>query len=394
MDAGGCCLQVSNSIEAIAALSPVWASEMTEDQALRSGRMTSAAPLFWLIAAAGRLRVARLSSPELNQAFFDALGDHVVHVDDMRAAALTLELAPPLPRRLRVYLFNATNPSGGRSTPEHKIQLMMPGQGRGERGNFDFSEERSVVLAGKVEDQDIFVLWDASLYRDFAAFRNVQVRTETIHEAQTTRAIATQSRRTRLGDETVIVAPSALLADAITLRLLASAPTTPAPAPTAPALAVAATGGMMYTSPLRPDLDTQRETRVFEVDPNLIDRGTTAHMDVQDGLAEALRNHGLQPLSPKPGDPQFDIAWIQDGVAFVTEVKSLTDANEEGQLRLGLGQVLSYVHLLNWPGVQAVRGVLSVERRPTADYWTTLCAEHDVVLTWPEAYDDLFADAP
>jgi hypothetical protein len=104
--------------------------------------------------------------------------------------------------------------------------------------------------------------------------------------------------------------------------------------------------------------------------------------------------HGLVPLSPSSGDPQFDIAWMQDGVAFITEVKSLTDANEKWQLRLGLGQVLSYVHLLTWPGVQAVRAVLAVECQPKADYWTTLCAEHDVILTWPEAYNDLFAHTP
>jgi hypothetical protein len=162
--------------------------------------------------------VTRLSSYELNQAFVAALGDHVVHVDDFRAAALTLELAPPLPKELRVYLFNATNPPGGRQTPEHKIQLIAPGQHPGEPGNFDFSDGRSVVVAGKVEDQEIFVLWDASLYRDFGYSANVQVRTATIEQADTNHAIATQSRRTQLGDETVIVAPSALLADATMLR--------------------------------------------------------------------------------------------------------------------------------------------------------------------------------
>jgi len=152
---------------------------------------------------------------------------------------------------------------------------------------------------------------------------------------------------------------------------------------------VPATGGTVYAPPPRMS-HPQPKTRVFEVDPDLIDRGTTAHMDIQDELAEALGVHGLEALSPKPGDPQFDIAWMQDEVAYVAEVKSLTDANEERQLRLGLGQVLSYVHLLDWPAAKARRAVLAVERQPRADYWTTLCAEHDVILTWPEAYGDLF----
>jgi hypothetical protein len=132
--------------------------------------------------------------------------------------------------------------------------------------------------------------------------------------------------------------------------------------------------------------------RVFEVDPDVIDRGTTAHKDVQDALAQAIAEHDLEPLSPQRGDPKFDVAWVQEGVAFVAEVKSLTDANEERQLRLGLGQVLSYVHILEWPNAEAVRAVLAVERKPTADYWTTLCAEHEVILTWPGNFDDLFSE--
>ena len=140
---------------------------------------------------------------------------------------------------------------------------------------------------------------------------------------------------------------------------------------------------------------------VFETDPDKIDRGTTAHKDTQDALAEALRDVGLKPRSPKPGDPAFDIAWWggdAEGTAFVCEVKSLTDENETGQIRLAIGQVLDYVHTLDslrkagslpphWRGVHAVRGVVAVERRPTEDVrWTSLCEEHGIILTWPEEY--------
>jgi hypothetical protein len=340
--------------------------------------------------------VARLSSLELNQAFVAALGDRVLHVDDLHARVLTLELAPPLPRLVRAYLFNSTNPPGGRSTPEHKIQLMVPAQGREDRGNFDFSGDRAVVLAGKVEDEDAWVVWDASLHRDFKFSGNAQVRTATVNTALEMGALATQERRLRLGTETVIAAPSAMLPDALRLRFPAAAHGVPAiPVPPAPPPAPAPPhGGRAYAPPPRGERPDEPKARVFEVDPDLVDRGTTAHKDVQDALADALRSHGLEPLSPQPGDPQFDVAWLQDGVACIAEVKSLTDANEERQLRLGLGQVLSYVHVLDWPHATAVQAVLAVERQPTADYWTTLCAEHDVVLTWPEAYEDLFINEP
>lgn len=338
--------------------------------------------------------MARLDTAELNERFLTALGPRVRRADSIDSPVLTLELEPPLPATLRVYLFNSTNPPGGRPTPEHKIQLMVPGQGRKERGNLDTSGGRRVVVAGYIEDFDVFVLWDAELYRNFAFSANAQVRTATIQTAIDTGAIATQERRLRLGTETVIVAPSALLAEAIALRFpAAGAPAIPVIAAPPPARAPGPpSGGKAYSPPPRTGHPAEPKVRVFEVDPDLIDRGTTAHKDVQDALAEALSNHGLAPLSPEAGDPQFDIAWLHDGVAFVTEVKSLTDANEEKQLRLGLGQVLSYIHLLDWPHADDVRAVLAVERQPNAEYWTTLCAEHDVILTWPEGYEDLFVD--
>ncbi len=65
---------------------------------------------------------------------------------------------------------------------EHKIQLIVPGQARGERGNFDSSEGRLPLLVGYRSDLEIFMLWDAELYVDFAYSRNVQVMPETVYE--------------------------------------------------------------------------------------------------------------------------------------------------------------------------------------------------------------------
>ena len=121
-----------------------------------------------------------------------------------------------------------------------------------------------------------------------------------------------------------------------------------------------------------------------------MERGIAAHMDVQDALAEAVRSAGLVPLSPATHDPQFDVAWKIDDSVFVVEVKSVTEENEERQLRLGLGQVLSYAFLLNWPEVSEVRAVLAVEGKPQGDYWDELCKRHGVTLTWPTRFNELF----
>ena len=83
-------------------------------------------------------------------------------------------------------------------------------------------------------------------------------------------------------------------------------------------------------------------SRVFRFDPDAIDRGTNAHKKVQNQLADAVQARGWEPRSPSDSDPLFDIGWIAADAAWIAEVKSLTPANEERQLRLGLGQVLSY----------------------------------------------------
>ena len=69
-------------------------------------------------------------------------------------------------------------------------------------------------------------------------------------------------------------------------------------------------------------------------------------------------------------------------------MKSLTPTNEERQLRLGLGQVLSYAHLVDW-GFEDNRPVLAIEREPSSKYWPDLCQSHGVALSWPEVFDEL-----
>lgn len=164
----------------------------------------------------------RVSQAELHRRFVAALGEKVEHHTNLDRKPLDLDLASPLPGRVRVYLFNATRPPGGRPTGEHKVQLIMPGQKRGERGQFDQSDGRIVLLAGYAAEEDVFVLWDAGLYPDFAWSRNVQVRAETLIEAAAGK-IAPQERKLRPGDgeavtEVLLACPPALLAEAIRRR--------------------------------------------------------------------------------------------------------------------------------------------------------------------------------
>ena len=166
---------------------------------------------------------ARVSQAELHDRFVRALGRRVAAYGPLTEKPLEIDLGSPLPVRIRVYMFNATRPPGGRPVGEHKIQLIMPGQKRGERGSFDHGDERVVLLAGYDAEEDVFILWDAGLYVDFAWSRNVQVKAETIIEASAGK-IATQFRQLRPGEgepvlETLIAAPAAKLGEAVERRI-------------------------------------------------------------------------------------------------------------------------------------------------------------------------------
>lgn len=88
---------------------------------------------------------------------------------------------------------------------------------------------------------------------------------------------------------------------------------------------------------------------------------------------------GLQPWSPSADAPAFDIAASSgDGRVFVVEVKSATAENLELQLRIGLGQILRYAHLLR-PHAQGVTPVIAIELQP-GESWVELLAELGVGL--------------
>lgn len=322
-----------------------------------------------------------LSKPELHERFIAAIGsDAVVAAATDTAGELVVELRPPLPRRVRVYIYNATNPPGGRTTPEHKIQLTLVSQGRGQRGNFDRADVDFVLLCGYVPEEDVFVFWDAALHVDFAYSKNLQVRSENVVGAAAAGVKVRQERSLRTDSETVICVPSRLVADAIAERFAS------------PVLVYQGVGaetpkGQPYRRPPRSG-EGESTLRVFSVDPDAIDRGTNVHKDVQDQLADAVSARGWHPLSPSGSDPLFDIGWVVSDTAWIAEVKSLTESNEDRQLRLGLGQVLSYAYSVDW-GAVSYRPVLAVEREPTAPYWPELCESHGVRLSWPDTFEEM-----
>jgi hypothetical protein len=129
------------------------------------------------------------------------------------------------------------------------------------------------------------------------------------------------------------------------------------------------------------------------VDPDAAGRGLRAHRRLENELAARARARGLEPLDPPVEGPEYDVAWVEDDVLTVCEVKSLTTANLAGQIRLGLGQLLDYAFTLRRRGYR-VRPVLAVEREPASSHWSGLCSEQGVTLVWPEILTDLWNRPP
>lgn len=157
----------------------------------------------------------RLSKKALNTIFLKGLDDHVVWNSDASSSPLLVDLQPRH-LRLRVYLWNCTNPSGGRALDEYKVQIILPGQKRGERGKLDYSDGRQPLIGALVKDgEDIsFALWDANKHSDFSYSCNMQVKSDVIFESFYKKT----SETVRTNNERIVCARPQFLYEAIIRR--------------------------------------------------------------------------------------------------------------------------------------------------------------------------------
>lgn len=123
------------------------------------------------------------------------------------------------------------------------------------------------------------------------------------------------------------------------------------------------TGGVAYIEAVG---GIDASPAIIEQDWDALDKATRAHMDLQNRIAAIVASAGLVPLSPSPGDPQFDIAWKPRGRFVVCEVKTSNKDNARQQLRLGLGQVLEYrTALASLLSVEVVAAIVCQQLPPT-----------------------------
>jgi hypothetical protein len=122
--------------------------------------------------------------------------------------------------------------------------------------------------------------------------------------------------------------------------------------------------------------------RVLEYDLKALDRSSRAHQLLERRVADFARSRGHRPHHAlPPRDPDFDVGWEHPAGYVVVEVKSAHDTNRRQQLRLGLGQVLEYRHILRrrMKDVRAViafgAGVEQWERDSCSEAGVLLAAE-------------------
>ena len=122
----------------------------------------------------------RLTQRELHSLFLQDIEQYAEDVVDNGRKPLCMHLKYPFNRDIKVYIFNCTAPPGGRSIDEFKVQLILDGQKRGERGRFDTSDGRTILIVGYAApfvdiNGGIWVLFELDKHTEFAYSANIQV---------------------------------------------------------------------------------------------------------------------------------------------------------------------------------------------------------------------------
>jgi hypothetical protein len=126
------------------------------------------------------------------------------------------------------------------------------------------------------------------------------------------------------------------------------------------------------------------------LDLNRLDKATAVHEATVGALLAHLSDQGVEVRSHAPGAPAFDAGWSRGKDLFIAEVKSLTGAREDQQIRLGIGQVLDYAHQLRTAHPRRrLHPVLVLEKRPVDPRWSSLAQSVGIRLTWGPEFPDV-----
>lgn len=146
-------------------------------------------------------------------------------------------------------------------------------------------------------------------------------------------------------------------------------------------------GDGIFGGPLKPRKTPKHAKVDLKVDLSGLDRGTAAHEATIEALIKHLASKGTQALGPIRGAPRFDAGWERGKTAFIAEVKSLSDTNEDQQIRLGIGQILDYAWQM--PPGRKVTPVLVLEKRPPSERWEHVAKRAGILLTYGPRFEGI-----
>lgn len=163
---------------------------------------------------------ALFTKKQLNTFIIQDLGKRVFWHSDINDKTFLVDLIMPK-RQLRIYVFNCTCPPGGRALDEYKVQLIIEGQKRGERGHLNFSDNRSVLIIGYAvpfvdENDGIYVIWDANVHKEFSYSANLQCYLDPMLQALSDNVVTCLKKGNK---EKIVVSQRKYLGDAIERRL-------------------------------------------------------------------------------------------------------------------------------------------------------------------------------
>ena len=146
-------------------------------------------------------------------------------------------------------------------------------------------------------------------------------------------------------------------------------------------------------------IETQRSSAATWLTSNeALAKSTVKHHKLQNSLANWLIKNGFKPDSTRAMEKLVvDLKWSTANTLCVCEVKTL-GKEESSQLRLGLGQVLSYrfetIRIENLKQKTNVKAILVIDRKPSKEIlklWVPLCQELNVLLIWPGEFQKIKA---
>lgn len=117
--------------------------------------------------------------------------------------------------------------------------------------------------------------------------------------------------------------------------------------------------------------------------------GRASSADLPRDFVAFLQAHDQVPLSPCLGEPEYDVAWVQEDTIFVAVVEALPAGEEDEKLQAILGRLLHIEHWFISFGFD-VSAILVTSREPKDLIWDALCDSVGVDLRWPDVFESLF----